>query len=33
VCWAVKPTLVTETVALPAWERQWARSPLAQGSG
>jgi len=33
VCWAVKPALVTETVTVAAWERQWARSPLAQGSG
>ncbi len=33
VCWALKPALVTETVTVPAWERQWARSPLAQGSG
>jgi ubiquinone/menaquinone biosynthesis C-methylase UbiE len=33
VCWALKPPLVTETVTVPAWERQWARSPLAQGSG
>ncbi|MGA9565427.1 MAG: class I SAM-dependent methyltransferase [Candidatus Korobacteraceae bacterium] len=33
VCWALKPALVTETVTLPAWERQWSRNPLAQGSG
>lgn len=33
VCWAVKPPLVTEAVTVPAWERQWARRPLAQGSG
>ena len=33
VCWALKPALVTETVTVPAWERQWARRPLAQGSG
>jgi len=33
VCWARKPPLVAETVSVPAWERQWARSPLAQGSG
>lgn len=33
VCWALKPALVTETVSVPAWERQWARHPLAQGSG
>jgi len=31
VCWALKPALVAETVTLPAWERQWARRPLAQG--
>jgi SAM-dependent methyltransferase len=33
VCWALKPALVTEAVTVPAWERQWARRPLAQGSG
>jgi hypothetical protein len=33
VCWALKPALVTETVSVAAWERQWARHPLAQGSG
>jgi SAM-dependent methyltransferase len=33
VCWARKPSLVTEMVTVPAWERQWARRPLAQGSG
>lgn len=33
VCWALKPALVTEAVTVPAWERKWARSPLAQGSG
>jgi ubiquinone/menaquinone biosynthesis C-methylase UbiE len=33
VCWALKPALVAETVTLPAWERRWSRSPLAQGSG
>ena len=33
VCWALKPALVTETVTLPAWERQWSRNPLAQVSG
>jgi ubiquinone/menaquinone biosynthesis C-methylase UbiE len=33
VCWALKPAMVTETVTVPAWERQWARNPLAQGSG
>ena len=30
-CWALKPAFATETVALPAWERQWAAPPLAQG--
>jgi SAM-dependent methyltransferase len=33
VCWALKPALVAETVAVPAWERKWAQRPLAQGSG
>ena len=33
VCWALKPALVTEAVTVPAWERKWAQSPLAQGSG
>jgi SAM-dependent methyltransferase len=33
VCWALKPPLVAETVMVPAWERQWAQRPLAQGSG
>jgi ubiquinone/menaquinone biosynthesis C-methylase UbiE len=33
VCWALKPALVAETVAVSAWERQWAQRPLAQGSG
>jgi ubiquinone/menaquinone biosynthesis C-methylase UbiE len=33
VCWALKPPLVTEAANVPAWERQWARHPLAQGSG
>jgi ubiquinone/menaquinone biosynthesis C-methylase UbiE len=33
VCWALKPALVAETVSVPAWERQWATRPLAQGSG
>jgi len=32
VCWALKPALVTEAVTVPAWERQWAGHPLAQGS-
>lgn len=31
VCWARKPVLVTERVTVPAWERQWTRSPLPQG--
>jgi len=33
VCWARKPALVAERVTVPAWERQWARRPLAQGMG
>ena len=33
VCWALKPALVAETMAVPAWERKWAQRPLAQGSG
>jgi SAM-dependent methyltransferase len=33
VCWARKPALVAERVTVPAWERQWARRPLAQGTG
>ncbi|MFZ1134226.1 MAG: hypothetical protein WAN69_04735, partial [Candidatus Korobacteraceae bacterium] len=33
VCWALKPAVVAETVTVPAWERQWSRNPLAQGSG
>jgi SAM-dependent methyltransferase len=33
VCWARKPAVVTERVIVPAWERQWARHPLTQGSG
>jgi SAM-dependent methyltransferase len=32
VAWARKPALVTERVTLPAWERQWVRQPLPQGS-
>ena len=32
VCWARKPALVAERVMIPAWERQWARHPLPQGS-
>jgi len=32
VCWALKPAMATEAVTDPAWERQWARHPLAQGS-
>jgi SAM-dependent methyltransferase len=31
ICWARKPAVVAERVAVPAWERQWARSPLPQG--
>jgi len=31
VCWARKPVLVAERVAIPAWERQWSRRPLPQG--
>ncbi len=31
VCWARKPSMVTERVTVPAWERQWARPPLPQG--
>ena len=31
VCWARKPPLVAERVAVPAWERQWSRAPLPQG--
>ena len=33
VCWARKPALVAERVTVPAWERRWARHPLAQGMG
>lgn len=33
VCWARKPAMVVERVAVPAWERQWASRPLPQGSG
>jgi ubiquinone/menaquinone biosynthesis C-methylase UbiE len=33
VCWALKPAMVTETVTVPAWERHWARAPLASSSG
>jgi SAM-dependent methyltransferase len=33
VCWARKPALVTERVTVPAWEAQWAKTPLPQGSG
>jgi len=32
ICWARKPAIVTERITVPAWERQWARSPLPQGS-
>ena len=31
ICWARKPAMVAERVTVPAWERQWARSPLPQG--
>jgi len=33
VCWALKPAMVTETVTVSAWERHWARAPLASSSG
>jgi len=33
ICWAHKPAIVAERVTVPAWERQWARSPLPQGMG
>jgi hypothetical protein len=33
VCWARKPALVAERVTAPAWETQWAKTPLPQGSG
>jgi hypothetical protein len=33
VCWAVKPAMVAEAVTVPAWERRWARAPLAPSSG
>lgn len=33
VCWARKPALVAERVTVPAWEAQWAKAPLPQGSG
>ena len=32
ICWARKPAMVAERVAVPAWERQWASRPLPQGS-
>jgi ubiquinone/menaquinone biosynthesis C-methylase UbiE len=32
VCWARKPAVVAERVTVPAWERQWAGQPLAQGT-
>ena len=32
ICWARKPAVVAERVTVPAWERQWARSPLPQAS-
>ena len=31
VCWARKPAMVAERIAVPAWERQWAGQPLPQG--
>jgi SAM-dependent methyltransferase len=31
ICWARKPAVAAERVAVPAWERQWARAPLPQG--
>jgi SAM-dependent methyltransferase len=31
VCWARKPAVVAERIAVPAWERQWAGQPLPQG--
>jgi len=33
VCWALKPSLVTEAVTVSALEAKWAARPLAQGSG
>ncbi len=33
VCWAQKPPLVAERVAVPAWERQWVASPRLTWSG
>jgi ubiquinone/menaquinone biosynthesis C-methylase UbiE len=33
VCWARKPAVVMERVAVPAWERQWTTRPLPQGMG
>jgi ubiquinone/menaquinone biosynthesis C-methylase UbiE len=32
VCWARKPSLIAERITVPAWERQWTRNPLPQGS-
>ncbi len=32
VCWAHKPAMVAERVAVAAWERQWAPQALPQGS-
>ncbi len=32
ICWASKPAVIAERVTVPAWERQWARSPLPQAS-
>jgi SAM-dependent methyltransferase len=31
VCWARKPAMVAERIAVPAWERQWTGQPLPQG--
>lgn len=33
VCWARKPAIVAERIPAPAWERQWARRPVAQSMG
>ncbi len=32
VCWARKPAIVAERITVPAWERQWSRPPLPQGT-
>jgi SAM-dependent methyltransferase len=31
VCWARKPAIVAERIAVPAWERKWTGQPLPQG--